>query len=115
VAEAAVIGVYDELKGQVPVVFATLKSAVTQDDEVARRTAAAGLRVDAAAREVALNELVEQCGEVLDQHVDALLSAVAVDAEGRRLLHRSARRSVQATAGEDEEPADERAGALPGG
>jgi hypothetical protein len=79
------------------------------------RTAAAGLRVDAAAREVALNELVEQCGEVLDQHVDALLSAVAVDAEGRRLLHRSARRSVQATAGEDEEPADERAGALPGG
>ena len=63
---------------------------------VACRSAAAGLRVDTAAREVTLGELVEQCGVILDQHVDALLAAVAADAEGRRLLHRSARRSVQA-------------------
>jgi len=32
VAEAAVIGVHDEIKGQVPVVFATLKQAVSGDD-----------------------------------------------------------------------------------
>jgi propionyl-CoA synthetase len=38
VAEAAVIGVHDELKGQVPVVFATLKAA---DADVAARQAAA--------------------------------------------------------------------------
>ena len=30
-AEAAVVGVYDELKGQVPVVFATLKQGVTEE------------------------------------------------------------------------------------
>ena len=73
---------------------------------VACRSAAAGLRVDTAAREVTLGQLVEQCGEILDKHVDALLAAVAADAEARRLLHRSARRSVQAD-GELE------AGALP--
>lgn len=73
---------------------------------VACRSAAAGLRVDTAAREVTLGQLVEQCGEILDNHVDALLAAVAADAEARRLLHRSARRSVQAD-GELE------AGALP--
>ncbi len=41
VAEAAVIGVHDELKGQVPVVFATLKNAAA--DEAARRAAADGM------------------------------------------------------------------------
>jgi len=47
---------------------------------VACRGAAAGLRVDTAAREVTLGELVEQCGEIIDQHVDALLAAVAAAA-----------------------------------
>jgi propionyl-CoA synthetase len=42
VAEAAVIGVYDELKGQVPVVFATLKATPEGDD--GRRAAAAGMQ-----------------------------------------------------------------------
>jgi hypothetical protein len=51
------------------------------------RAAAAGLRADAAAREAALAELVQQCGEILDRHVDELLSAVAADAE-ERLLQR---------------------------
>lgn len=62
------------------------------------RAAAAGLRADAAARETALGELAEQCGDVVDQHVDALLAAVAADAEGRRLLHRSAQRSARTAA-----------------
>ena len=73
---------------------------------MACRSAAAGLRVDTAAREVTLGELVEQCGEILDHRVAALLAAVAAAAEAMRLLHRSARRSVQAD-GELE------AGALP--
>ncbi len=42
VAEAAVIGVHDELKGQVPVVFATLRQATDQPDE--RVQAADGMR-----------------------------------------------------------------------
>ncbi len=86
------------------------------------RTAVAGLREEAAAREAALEELVGQCGAVLDQHVDALLTAVAADAEGRRLLHRAALRSVRAAARQDSsedtadraDAADERTGALPG-
>jgi propionyl-CoA synthetase len=41
VAEAAVIGVHDELKGQVPVVFATLKAHA---DEAARREAAQAMQ-----------------------------------------------------------------------
>lgn len=89
---------------------------------VACRAAAAGLRMDAAAREVAVAQLGEQCGVIIDQHVDTLLAAVAADAEGRRLLHRSAQRSVQASADQDgaqdtadaTEQADERAGVLPG-
>jgi propionyl-CoA synthetase len=36
VAEVAVIGVHDELKGQVPVVFATLKQSVGMDVDVAK-------------------------------------------------------------------------------
>jgi len=74
------------------------------------RAATAGLKADAAAREAALAELAEQCGEVIDRHVDALLAAVAADAEGRRLLHRSAARSGRA-AGPD--GADDRETALP--
>ncbi|MBW8849198.1 MAG: propionate--CoA ligase [Xanthomonadales bacterium] len=42
VAEAAVVGVADELKGQVPVVFATLRQATTEPD--ARVAAADGMR-----------------------------------------------------------------------
>ena len=42
VAEAAVIGVADELKGQVPIVFATLRQAI--DEHGARRAAADGMR-----------------------------------------------------------------------
>ena len=42
VAEAAVVGVADELKGQVPVVFATLRHATTERD--ARIAAADGMR-----------------------------------------------------------------------
>ncbi|MGN6150742.1 MAG: propionate--CoA ligase [Lysobacteraceae bacterium] len=42
VAEAAVVGVADELKGQVPVVFATLRQATTECD--ARVAAADGMR-----------------------------------------------------------------------
>jgi hypothetical protein len=74
------------------------------------RAAVAGLEADAAARETALSALAEQCGEVLDRHVDALLAAVATDAEERRLLNRSAERSVRAVAADG---VDERQGALP--
>ena len=62
----------------------------------ASQAAAVGLAADAKARETALEELVGQCGDVLDRHVDALLTAVAADAEARRLLHRSAERSERA-------------------
>jgi hypothetical protein len=78
------------------------------------RAAVAGLEEDAAARETRLDELVEQIGDVLDRHVDALLTAVAADAEGRRLLHRSAQRSEQQVP-EQADAADKPAGALPRG
>jgi hypothetical protein len=78
------------------------------------RAAVAGLEEDAAARETRLDELVEQIGDVLDRHVDALLTAVAADAEGRRLLHRSAQRSEQPVP-EQAAAADKPAGVLPRG
>jgi hypothetical protein len=74
------------------------------------RAAVAGLEADAAARETALSELAGQCGAVLDRHVDALLAAVAADAEERRLLNRSAERSVRAV---EADGVDDRQGALP--
>jgi hypothetical protein len=84
----------------------------------ASQAAAVGLAADAKARETALEALVGQCGEVLDRHVDALLAAVAADAEGRRLLHRSAERSGRAAAEPQALPrqadtGDDRADALP--
>jgi propionyl-CoA synthetase len=42
VAEAAVVGVADEVKGQVPIVFATLRQAT--DEAAARNSAADGMR-----------------------------------------------------------------------
>jgi len=79
------------------------------------RTAVAGVEADAAARETALGELVEQLGDVLDRHLDALLTAVAADAEGRRLLHRAAQRSERAgqPVPEQADAAEPRADALP--
>jgi hypothetical protein len=86
------------------------------------RAAATGLEAEATARETALQELVGQCGDVLDRHVDALLTAVAADAEGRRLLHRSAERSGRAAPEQNgsaqpvpqqADAADERADAVP--
>ena len=79
------------------------------------RTAVAGLEADAAARETALGELVEQLGDVLDRHVAALLTAVAADAEGRRLLQRAAQRPERAgqSVPEQAEAAEPRADALP--
>lgn len=74
------------------------------------QAAVAGLEADAAARATALSELAGQCGEVLDRHVDALLAAVATDAEERRLLNRSAERSVRAV---EADGVDDRQGALP--
>ena len=78
------------------------------------RAAVAGLEEDATARENRLDELTEQIGDVLDRHVDALLMAVAADAEGRRLLHRSAQRSEQQVPAQAD-AADNPAGALPRG
>ena len=78
------------------------------------RAAVAGLEEDATARENRLDELTEQLGDVLDQHVDALLTAVAADAEGRRLLHRSAQRSEQKVP-EQADAADRPADVLPRG
>lgn len=84
----------------------------------AGEAAAVGLAADAKARETALEALVGQCGDAIDRHVDALLTAVAADAEGRRLLHRSAERSGRAAAEQQAVPrqadaGDDRADALP--
>ena len=78
------------------------------------RAAVAGLEEDATAREARLDELTGQLGDVLDQHVDALLTAVAADAEGRRLLHRSAQHSEQKVP-EQADAADRPADVLPRG
>ena len=78
------------------------------------RAAVAGLEEDATARETRLDELTEQLGDVLDRHVDALLTAVAADAEGRRLLHRSAQPSEQEVP-EQAAAADRPADVLPRG
>ena len=86
VAEAAVIGVHDELKGQVPVVFATLKQAA--DADPAR--AAAGMR----------QCVVDQLGAVARPARVYVVAALPKTRSGKLL-----RRSIQALA-ESRDPGD---------
>ena len=85
VAEAAVIGVHDELKGQVPVVFATLKR---QDDSAS--DAAAGMQ----------QRVVEQLGGVAKPARVYVVNALPKTRSGKLL-----RRSLQALA-ESRDPGD---------
>jgi len=85
VAEAAVIGVHDELKGQVPVVFATLK----RQDESASE-AAAGMQ----------QRVVEQLGGVAKPARVYVVNALPKTRSGKLL-----RRSLQALA-ESRDPGD---------
>ena len=81
VAEAAVIGVKDELKGQVPVVFATLKAAAAAADEQHATTAAIAARV------------VERLGAIARPARVYLVAALPKTRSGKLL-----RRSIQALA-----------------
>ncbi|HEY5850792.1 MAG TPA: propionate--CoA ligase [Lysobacter sp.] len=87
VAEAAVIGVHDELKGQVPVVFATLKQAVS-GESAAQVAAAMQQRV------------VEQLGGVARPARVYVVNALPKTRSGKLL-----RRSIQALA-ESRDPGD---------
>ncbi|MDR7134808.1 propionyl-CoA synthetase [Lysobacter niastensis] len=87
VAEAAVIGVHDELKGQVPVVFATLKQA-GHDETPAQ--AAAHMR----------QQVVEQLGAVARPARVYVVNALPKTRSGKLL-----RRSLQALA-ESRDPGD---------
>ncbi|HPF73632.1 MAG: propionate--CoA ligase [Lysobacteraceae bacterium] len=85
VAEAAVIGVKDELKGQVPVVFATLRQA--SDDPAQRSAAALGIR----------HEVEHSLGAVARPARVYLVNGLPKTRSGKLL-----RRSIQALAhGED--------------
>ncbi|KRD38852.1 MULTISPECIES: propionate--CoA ligase [unclassified Lysobacter] len=86
VAEAAVVGVHDELKGQVPVVFATLKQAGDQDPA----RAAAGMR----------QCVVDQLGAVARPARVYVVAALPKTRSGKLL-----RRSIQALA-ESRDPGD---------
>ncbi|WP_408950723.1 propionate--CoA ligase [Lysobacter sp. Hz 25] len=86
VAEAAVIGVHDELKGQVPVVFATLKQSADQDPAMA----AAGMQ----------RCVVEQLGAVARPARVYVVNALPKTRSGKLL-----RRSIQALA-ESRDPGD---------
>ncbi len=86
VAEAAVIGVKDELKGQVPIVFATLKSA----DGADKREAASGMQ----------QRVVERLGGVAKPARVYIVNALPKTRSGKLL-----RRSLQALA-EDRDPGD---------
>ncbi|SFK83957.1 propionate--CoA ligase [Lysobacter sp. cf310] len=86
VAEAAVIGVHDELKGQVPVVFATLKQAGDQD----------AARVAAGMRQC----VVDQLGAVARPARVYVVAALPKTRSGKLL-----RRSIQALA-ESRDPGD---------
>ncbi|MEO7431662.1 MAG: propionate--CoA ligase [Dokdonella sp.] len=80
VAEVAVIGVHDELKGQVPVVFATLKAAT---EGIERRLAGEALQ----------RQVVEQLGGVARPARVYIVSALPKTRSGKLL-----RRSIQALA-----------------
>lgn len=86
VAEAAVVGVHDELKGQVPVVFATLKPSGEQDPAIA----AAGMQ----------QCVVRQLGAVARPARVYVVGALPKTRSGKLL-----RRSIQALA-EDRDPGD---------
>ena len=88
VAEAAVIGVHDELKGQVPVVFATLKGA--SGENAARQSAAAGMQ----------QRVVELLGGVAKPARVYIVNALPKTRSGKLL-----RRSLQALA-EARDPGD---------
>ena len=87
VAEAAVVGVQDELKGQVPVVFATLKAAA---DETARRATAAEMQ----------QRVVDTLGGVARPARVYIVNALPKTRSGKLL-----RRSLQALA-ERRDPGD---------
>jgi propionyl-CoA synthetase len=87
VAEAAVIGVKDELKGQVPIVFATLKST---GDDAAKQAAASGMQ----------QRVVELLGGVAKPARVYIVNALPKTRSGKLL-----RRSLQALA-EDRDPGD---------
>jgi propionyl-CoA synthetase len=86
VAEAAVIGAADELKGQVPVVFATLKGG----DGADRRAAA----------EAMMRQVVEQLGAVAKPARVYVVDALPKTRSGKLL-----RRSLQALV-ESRDPGD---------
>lgn len=87
VAEAAVIGVHDELKGQVPVVFATLKQALAGESAA---QAAASMQ----------QRVVEQLGGVARPARVYVVNALPKTRSGKLL-----RRSIQALA-ENRDPGD---------
>ena len=87
VAEAAVIGVQDELKGQVPIVFATLK---TSGDAAAKQAAATGMQ----------QRVVERLGGVAKPARVYIVNALPKTRSGKLL-----RRSLQALA-ESRDPGD---------
>ena len=88
VAEAAVIGVRDELKGQVPIVFATLRSGTA--DAGAKHDAANGMQ----------QRVVEMLGAVARPARVYIVNALPKTRSGKLL-----RRSLQALA-EDRDPGD---------
>ncbi|MEP6483720.1 MAG: propionate--CoA ligase [Rudaea sp.] len=87
VAEVAVVGVKDELKGQVPIVFATLKTA---GDAAAKQMAAEGMQ----------KRVVEMLGGVAKPARIYIVNALPKTRSGKLL-----RRSLQALA-EDRDPGD---------
>jgi len=87
VAEAAVIGVKDDLKGQVPIVFATLKAA---GDDAAKQSAASGMQ----------QRVVELLGGIAKPARVYIVNALPKTRSGKLL-----RRSLQALA-EDRDPGD---------
>jgi propionyl-CoA synthetase len=88
VAEAAVIGVKDELKGQVPIVFATLKSAAA--DAANKHDAANGMQ----------QRVVDMLGGIAKPARVYIVNALPKTRSGKLL-----RRSLQALA-EDRDPGD---------